>query len=111
MKRRVIMGGALALLGGRAADAAGVRDQSWPASQAGLGLDADGFDSWADAHAAFPAKVKVRPPAAGTPEQLKGYSGIWGGWMCKARSTDLKVAFTKVGPKSATATVAWRATD
>lgn len=111
MQRRVILAAAVALLAGGAGIADGVRDQPWPGSQDGLGLDADGFDSWADAHAVLPANVKVTPPAAGTPGQLKDYPGIWSGWMCKARSTDLKVAFTKLGPKSATATVAWAETD
>ena len=111
MKWRLILAAALTLLAGEAAVAAEMRDQPWPASQEGLGLDADGFDSWADAHAVFPAPVKVTPPAAGTPQALKEYSGVWDGWMCRARSTDLKVAFTKIGPKSATATVAWAETE
>jgi hypothetical protein len=111
MRRTVMLAAALALLAGVAGHADGVRDQPWPASQEGLGLDADGFDSWADAHASLPGKVTVTPPAAGTPKSLKEYSGVWGGWMCRARSTDLQVAFTKVGPKSATATVAWAETE
>jgi len=106
----LVVAGLLALTG-TATFAAGMRDQPWPASQEGLGLDADGFDPWADAHAALPANVKVAPPAAGTSKALQEYSGIWGGWMCKARSTDLKVAFTKVGPKAATVTVAWAETE
>ncbi|HTP81450.1 MAG TPA: hypothetical protein VMQ11_00810 [Alphaproteobacteria bacterium] len=111
MNRMLVIAAALALVAGDAGHAAGVRDQPWPASQEGLGLDADGFDSWADAQASLPAQVKVTPPAAGTPKALRDYSGIWSGWMCRARSTDLKVAFTKIGPKSATATVAWAETE
>jgi hypothetical protein len=111
MNRGLIAAAVLALVSGGAGHAAGVLDQPWPASQEGLGLDADGFDSWADAHAAFPAAVKVTPPAPGTPKALKEYSGVWSGWMCRARSTDLKVAFTKIGPKSAVATVAWAETE
>ncbi len=111
MRAAIIVAAVLAVVAGWAGHAASVRDQPWPASQEGLGLDADGFDSWADAHAAFSGPVKVTPPAAGTPKALKEYSGIWSGWMCRARSTDLKVAFTKIGPKSATATVAWAETE
>ena len=101
----------LAGLCGSPGQAAGVSDQPWPESQQGLGLDADGFDSWADAHAALPAKVVVTPPPAGTPKAIREYSGIWSGWICPHRSTDLKVAFTKVGAKAAAATVAWAETD
>ncbi|HTY65115.1 MAG TPA: hypothetical protein VMH36_00570 [Alphaproteobacteria bacterium] len=107
----IIAAAVLALVAGDTGYAASVRDQPWPASQEGLGLDADGFDSWADAHAVLPAKVKVAPPATGASKTVKEYSGIWNGWICAHRSTDLKVAFINVGPKAATATVAWAETD
>lgn len=111
MKRKVILAAAVAFLAGGAGPAAGLHDQPWPGSQEGLGLDADGFDSWADAHAGLPGKVAVTSPPAGTPKTIREYSGIWSGWICAHRGTDLKVAFTKVGAKSATATVAWAETD
>lgn len=88
-----------------------VPDRPWPATQPGLGLESDGFDSWASAAAVLPPKLVVTPPAAGTPADIKRYSGIWSGWMCKARATDLKVAFTKVGPKRAAAAIAWAGAD
>lgn len=101
---------ALSLISGIAA-AAAVHDQPWPDSQEGLGLEADGFDSYASMHATLPANLVVTPPPAKAPQALKDYAGKWSGWMCKGRSTDLKVALTKVAPKAATATVAWAESD
>ncbi len=112
MSRTTILAAALCVLSVAAAGAAPpargvVRDRPWPATQANLGLEADGFDSWASAKAVLPPHLVVAPPAAKTPAGIKEYSGLWSGWMCRNRDTDLKVAFTKVAAKQATATIAW----
>lgn len=111
LPRSLSVAAVLAFLVCGRASAAGVHDQPWPQSQDGLGLDADGFDSWASVPAALPAKLVVTPPPAHLSKTLREYAGRWSGWMCQHRSTDLKVAFTKVAANTATATVAWSETE
>ena len=50
----------------------------------------------ASSEKAKPPTLALTPAAAGTPDDLASYGGLWEGWMCRNRFRDVKVAISNV---------------
>ncbi len=63
------------------------------------------FDSWSYTKAEVPS-VEIVAPAADVPANMARLSGIWSGYYCWNRNTDLKLAVSKVTSAEAEAVFA-----
>lgn len=68
----------------------------WPKIQSRLSPG-----SSASSAKAKPPTLALTPAAAGTPDDLARYGGLWEGWMCRGRIRDVKVAIANVTGKGA----------
>ncbi len=55
----------------------------------------------ASSEKAKPPTLALTPAAAGTPDDLASYGGLWEGWMCRNRFRDVKVAISNVAREGA----------
>ena len=74
----------------------------WPSFQAGLMPG----ESSSPVKAKLPLGTSISDPDPEVGDAQNAYLGVWSGWMCRDRVTDLKIAFKEIDSKGATITYA-----
>mgnify|MGYP003701001505 CR=1 FL=1 len=46
--------------------------------------------------AKLPGSLRIEKPSKGIRSELRAYSGVWSGWLCRNGTTDVKVAVKRV---------------